>query len=116
MGHRIITKGYGPSLGVTQRAGIITQGYGGIPLFIPAVIDNAIKQVHGRSSIRSEKRIARDLDSIIVWAKLQSVNDKPIAGVSGKVTITKRQRQNRVLAEYIKRQLSKIKINVKRLK
>jgi len=116
IGNRIITKGFGPSRGVTQRAGIITQGYGGIPKFLPVVIDTFIKRAtHGHSG-KTDERLLRDLGVITVWAKLLSANDKTIVNVSGKTSLSKSLKRKKAIAEYVNSYLNNIKIIVKKLK
>lgn len=116
IGNRIITKGFGPSRGVTQRAGIITQGYGGVPEFLPVVIDTFVKRAtYGRSG-KTDERLLKDLGIITVWAKLLSANDKTIINISGKTSSSRSLKRKKAIAEYVSSHLNNIKIIVKKLK
>ena len=68
--NRIITRGMGTSRGVAGRAGLITQGYGGIFKAIKEVAVRAIKT--GQSGA---KRALQELEEIIVYARLIRIND-----------------------------------------
>lgn len=70
--NRLVTRGMGASRGVPGRAGLVTQGMGGIFRFIVKEIPERIIRV-GRSSA---KRAAEGLEEIVVWAKLVSVNEQ----------------------------------------
>lgn len=72
--NRIITRGFGTSRGQAGRAGPVTQGYGGIHQFVISAIQRSNNVKHGQSG---RKRRLRELDTIIVWAKLVEVNGSP---------------------------------------
>lgn len=72
IGNRIITRGMGKSRGIPGRAGMITQGYGG---FFKKIVEAGVRLYKAGQS--GAKRAARELEDIIVWAKLIRVNDSP---------------------------------------
>lgn len=65
--NRIIMRGMGPHI---NR--LITQGYGGPPAFVVAAFQRGI--IVGQSG---RKRRLREMDTIVVWAKLIELNDMP---------------------------------------
>ncbi len=81
--NRIITRGFGPSRGVPGVAGPITQGYGGVPPFVVAAIRRGVKL--GQSGT---KRRLRELDTVIVWARLLEVNGVvPPRKIAGQIAV-----------------------------
>jgi len=58
----------GTSRGLAGRAGLVTQGYGGI-------IEQVLRVI--RLGQSGAKRAMRELEEVIVWAKLISINDNP---------------------------------------
>lgn len=75
--NRIVTRGMGPSRGSAGRAGLVTQGYGGI---IGAIV-GAVSAV-----IRGGSRALRRLPEIIylVRARLVGINDRePVRPLTG---------------------------------
>ena len=61
----------GVSRGVPGRAGLVTQGYGGVFRFIK---EQAVRLI--RIGQSGTKRALQDLQEVIVWAKLIRVNDE----------------------------------------
>jgi hypothetical protein len=113
--NRIVTRGMGSSRGLAGRAGLVTQGYGG-PLH--EVLRRIVRI--GQSGA---KRALRELDEVIVWAKMIRLNDEPPpAKVEGFVRV----RVNRAssyavsLIEHVSTRVRKawedIRISIKRLK
>ena len=74
--NRIITRGMGPSRGKTGNAGLITRGYGGIFSRVVGAVTDAGRRVisTGRSAA---KRVAEQLDEVIISMKLIRVNGEP---------------------------------------
>ena len=116
--NRIITRGMGTSRGAAGRAGMVTQGYGGIP---PAFVTQAFRQINlGQSGY---KRRLQELDEVVVWAKLTEVNGvepkKPVKGWI-KVKVDKDRGFAHVMAEHlgsrVRSVLEVIKVSVQRLK
>lgn len=70
MPNKIITIGMGPSAGNPGRSALITYGYGPPP-FITELIRRAV--VNGGSS-KSSKQRYRELEPVVVWAKLIEIN------------------------------------------
>lgn len=62
----------GTSRGKAGRAGMVTQGYGGIFERVVEGVRHAIRL--GKSGAR---RTLQELEEIIIWAKLIEVNDTP---------------------------------------
>lgn len=81
--NRLVTRGMGTSRGVPGRAGLVTQGMGGIFRFVVQQAERVIR--YGRSSAH---RAVQGLEEIIVWAKLVKVNDeRPPQKVEGFVRV-----------------------------
>lgn len=72
IGNRIITRGMGRSRGIPGRAGMVTQGYGGL---FKKIVEAGVRLYKAGQS--GAKRAARELEEVIVWAKLIRVNDSP---------------------------------------
>lgn len=114
--NRIITKGMGASRGQAGNAGLITQGYAGIKLLLEL----------GRRIIRvgqsGTKRRIRDLQSIIVGARLVRVNEnRPSMTVIGFVENNHPNMSSRVsIVEHLSTRVRKtwetVTIRIKRLK
>lgn len=89
--NRLCTRGLGPS----QL--LVTQGYVGPPAFVIV----AFQRNFGQSGL---KRRQRDLDLVVVWAKLIEVNDKsPAKNVQGfvKVPIERTHKPTSIIMELI---------------
>lgn len=81
--NRIVTRGMGVSRGVPGRAGLVTQGYGGIFRFIK---EQAVRLIRVGQS--GTKRALQDLQEVIVWAKLIRINEeKPSVLVQGTIKV-----------------------------
>lgn len=118
IGNRIITRGMGKSRGSTGLAGMVTQGYGG---FFKKIIDTGIRLYKAGQS--GAKRAARELEDIIVWAKLIRVNDSiPETTIKGFIRVNVSQAKNIAvnLVENMRVRTRKtwdgIKITIKRLR
>ena len=70
--NRIVTRGMGSSRGLAGRGGMVTQGYGGPLRFVLEQIRRVVRV--GQSGA---KRALKELDDVIVWAKLIRINDQP---------------------------------------
>lgn len=107
----IITRGFG------RRQQIVTQGYGGILAEIKAAVTRFITL--GQSGA---KRAIRELEEIIIGAKLLRVNDeKPKQQIQGHVTVkVDLTRRIAVMAEGVSKRVraawEDIKITVKRIR
>jgi len=118
--NRIITRGFGPSRGLPGRAGPITQGYGNPPQFVVSALQRNLSLRLGQSGT---KRRLRELQHVIVWAKLIEVNDMPpkrkIEGFV-KVPVNAEHGTSRVVVEHVasrvRSALSDIKVTIKRLR
>lgn len=116
--NRLITRGMGTTRGVTGRAGMVTQGVGG--RFIEIIKQQAVRLI--RIGQSGTKRALKELEEVVVWAKLIRVNDeKPQVQVQGsmkvKVDLT---RKIAVMAEGVSTRVRKawedIKITMKRIR
>lgn len=120
-GNRIITRGMGPTRGtpgVPMRASMITMGCGG---FFRAVKEQAIRIIRAGQS--GAKQALRDIQEVVVWAKLIRINDeKPTALIQGfiRVKISKASEIATVLVSRarvrVRAAWEDIKITVKRVK
>jgi hypothetical protein len=72
--NRIITRGMGASRGLAGRAGMVTQGYGGFFRAVVKLFEPVLRVRRGRSAPRREEK---ELETIIIRAKLIEVNDSP---------------------------------------
>lgn len=116
--NRIITRGMGTSRGAAGRAGMVTSGFGGL---VAAALEQARRVIrYGRSGA---KRLAEELDEIIIHARLIRVNqEKPDANVQGsiKIAFSTASHYAVVLAERVSTRARKawedVKISVQRLK
>ena len=114
--NRIITRGMGPHI---NR--LICQGYGGPPAFVIAAIGRGI--IVGQSGA---KRRLRDMDQVIVWAKLIEVNRQPPKTkpnnekVQGFVIVPVTKGYGRVIVAHVSSRVKKawedLKVSVKRIK
>jgi hypothetical protein len=118
--NRIITKGMGSSRGIPGNAGIVTQGYGGT--FFESVKAAARRIVKAGQS--GTKRAAREIEKLLVWAKLIEVNDSvpsmKIEGYTSAEIIPAETAKNTVVVEGFKNRIvdlaEKIRVTVKRMK
>ncbi len=108
--NRLCTRG----LGRTQL--LVTQGYVGPPAFVVV----ALQRNFGQSGL---KRRQRDLDLVVVWAKLIEINDKaPSRNVEGFVKVAANRERNfaSVMAEHVssrvRKVLSTLKVFAQRIK
>lgn len=114
--NRIITRGLGASRGASGRAGLITQGYGGIPPVIVQSLSRPFK--HGKSG----KRIIDEIELVTLWAKLIEVNgNEPKRPIKGSISINiKNINVTSIIAERISyginRLVKAIKISIDRVK
>jgi hypothetical protein len=80
--NKIVTRGFGAVRTLPQSSGIVVQGYGPVPpAFVVAALERPLRLRAGQSGT---KRRMRELDEVIVWAKLVTVNEvepkKPVKG------------------------------------
>lgn len=116
--NRIVTRGMGVSRGVPGRAGLITQGYGGIFRFIK---EQAVRFIRAGQS--GTKRALQELQEVIVWAKLIRINEKkPPVLVQGFIKV-KTSNVSQMAVKVVERARVRvrsawedIKITVKRIK
>lgn len=115
--NRIVTRGMGRSRGALGRVGMVTLGHGGIFKALSAAAVRTVKL--GQSGA---KRVLRELEEVIISARLIRVNDvppsEPIQGfVKVRIDLSKRIS---VAAQSISRRARKawedIKITIKRIK
>jgi hypothetical protein len=118
IGNRIITHGMGKSRGIPGRAGMITQGYGGL---FKKIVEAGVRLYKAGQS--GAKRAAKELEDIIVWAKLIRVNDNiPETTIKGFTRVNVSQAKNIAvnLMEGMRVRTRKtwdgIKITIKRLR
>jgi hypothetical protein len=117
--NKIVTRGMGLVRGgVPGRAGLVVQGYGGLPSFVVAALQSTLKL--GQSGY---KRRMAELEEVIIWAKLIEVNDRPPPReVKGwiRVRVKKDQGYASVLAEHVSSRIraawESIKVTVTRVK
>lgn len=116
--NRIITRGMGTSRGKVSRAGLVTQGYGGI---FRAALEEIRRIVRVGQS--GAKRAVRELEEVIVWAKLVRVNDEaPAKNIEGFVRAHIKRTSTHVvsLIEHVSTRVRKVwedvRISIKRLK
>lgn len=108
------------SRGAAGRAGPVTQGYGGPPQIVVLAIREGIRIRVGQSGT---KRRLRELQPIIVWAKLVEVNNvAPQKNIEGSVTvgIDNDRKFVTTMVEHVSSRASKVieglKITIKRLR
>jgi hypothetical protein len=108
----------GKSRGIPGRAGMITQGYGG---FFKKIVEAGVRLYKAGQS--GAKRAAKELEDIIVWAKLMRVNDNiPETTIKGFIRVNVSQAKNIAvnLMEGMRVRTRKtwdgIKITIKRLR
>lgn len=111
--NRIITRGMGPHI---NR--LVTQGYGGPPAFVVAAFQRGI--IVGQSG---HKRRMRELQPVIVWAKLLEYNGRvPPKKIEGFVVVRvdKDKGFAAVMAEHVSSRVRKaiedLKVFVKRIR
>ena len=116
--NRIITRGMGTTRDKSQRAGLVTQGYGGPLAFVLQEIRRIIRV--GQSGT---KRAIQELQEIVVWAKLIRVNnDPPPVKIEGfiRIKVNAISYYAVTLAEHISTRIRKtwedVKISISRLK
>lgn len=115
--NRLITRGMGTSRGAAGRAGMVTQGYGG---FFKKIVEAGVRLV--RLGQSGTKRALRELEEVIIGAKLIRVNDeRPKQNIQGHVTVkVDLSRRIAVMAEGFTRRVraawEDIKITVKRIR
>ena len=116
--NRIITRGMGTSRGRAGRAGMVTQGYGGPMRYVLEQIRQIVRV--GQSGA---KRALRELDEIVVWAKMIRINNHPPPdNIEGFIKIRINRTAGYVvsLAEHVSTRVRKawedIKISIRRLK
>lgn len=116
--NRIVTRGFGSSRGLAGRAGPVTQGYGGPPAFVVAAFKRGL--IFGQSG---HKRRLRELQPVIVWAKLVELNGQaPSRKIEGFVTVRvdKDRGFTFVMAEHVSSRVKKVwedfRVIVKRIK
>jgi hypothetical protein len=119
--NKIVTRGLGVIRTVPQSSGIVVQGYGPKP---PAFVVSALERpLRLRLGQPGTKRRLEELDEVIVWAKLVTVNDvepkKPIKGWI-RVKVRKDSGYAAVMAEHVASRVraawETIKVSVTRLK
>lgn len=117
--NKVITRGFGSPRSVANRCGPIAQGYGGPPTFVT--------ETFRRPSLRlgqsGTKRRLQELDEVIVWAKLVTVNDvEPKRLVKGwiRVRVDRSRGFAAVMAEHlgtrVRSVLETVRVSVTRLK
>lgn len=116
--NRIVTRGFGMSRGPPGRAGPVTQGYGGPPRFVVIAIRRGIRP--GQSGT---KRRLREMQEVIVWARLIELNRRPPPKkVEGfiKVRVDRDSGYAKVMAEHVSSRVRKawesLKVIVKRIR
>lgn len=114
--NRIVTRGMGTSRGRPGRAGLVTQGYGGF-----RIVEEFKRIVRVGQS--GAKRALRELEEIVVWAKLIRINDEPpLVKIEGfiRVRVNSAVRYAIGLTEHLSTRVRKawedIKITIRRLK
>ena len=92
--NRLVTRGMGTSPGPPGRASMVASGMGGI--FVAAA--QAIKRVV-RVGQSGTKRALRELEEVVVWAKMIRVNDEaPGKNVQGFVKVMMRDAKDYTVA------------------
>lgn len=116
--NRLITRGMGRSRGAAGRAGMVTQGMGGIFRFVSEQAQRLIKV--GRSSAQ---RALEGLEEVIVWAKLIRVNDeKPEEKVEGFTRVGVDKKRNiavslmGAISSRVRNIFEDIKVTIKRIR
>lgn len=110
--NKLITRGMGSSRGAIGRAGLVTQGYGGVFRFVLEAMRRGLRI--GRSGRRQEERTAT------VYAKLINVNgEPPERKIAGSITIELKQGNVAAAVRLIGKSagsiLEQIKVSVTRL-
>ena len=116
--NRIVTKGFGRSRGLTGRAGLIAQGYGGFFKKIAEVARDLFD--YGRAGYR---HTVEELGEIFINVRLILINDRPPREkIEGKLHATYRRAAGAAVtmtehvSSKIKRALSDVSIFVKRVR
>jgi hypothetical protein len=121
IGNRLITRGLGTSRGASGRAGLVTQGFGGVPSVIIRTLETVPRRVVKGSSDYGRRQLD-ELNVVVLWAKLIEINSKPPSSIiQGSVRVKIDETSGvAVLVERFVSRISKtwsdIKITVKRLK
>lgn len=113
--NRIITRGLGASRGLPGRAGLITQGYGGIPVVVVQAL------ARRRAAAAGTAEIVKEIQLITIWAKLIEVNNQqPVRKVEGSITVEANDLNVKVMLERVKTAVNKaynaIKVSVQRIR
>lgn len=118
MMNRLVTRGMGTSPGPPGRASMVASGMGGIFVAIAQVVKRVIRV--GQSGT---KRALRELEEVVVWAKMIRVNDEPPPKtIQGFVKATIRDAKDYTVAaakefkSRVKNVLETVKIRVDRIK
>ena len=91
----------GTNRGTAGRAGLITQGFAGIPEFVVIALTPKLQQLDRRRLVGGS-RPKPQIDFVIAWVKLISVNDEQIAAnISGTIKVPISQKLTRVFSEHI---------------
>lgn len=121
--NKIITRGMGALRTVPQSSGLVVQGYGPkVPTFVITALEERSRRL--RLGQSGTKRRLQELDEVIVWAKLVTVNDKgaPPPKVEGwiRVRVRKDSGYASVMAEHVSTRVRKawetMKVTVTRIK
>ena len=119
LSNKIVTRGFGSLRTVPNRAGPVVQGFSPTT---PAAIVAALVQLRPKPGQSGTKRRLQDLDEVIIWAKLVSVNDiKPKQNVEGRIHVqVKDTSRVSVMAEHVgsrvRSAMETIKVFVTRIK
>jgi len=116
--NRIITRGMGSTRGANGRSGLITQGFGG--RLFEKIKEEAFRVVRtGRSAA---ERLAKEVQEVVIWAKLIRINDEkpknPIYGYT-KVKLSTNAVAVKIiegLSARVRKTVDDIKITIKRIR
>lgn len=118
--NKIVTRGFGSPRSVVNNSGPVTLGFG--PLAPAFVTDSLARRRQLRFGQSGTKRRLQELDEVIVWAKLVSVNHKQLdVDIKGFVRVGANKNSGRtvVMAEHVSTRARSIwetiKVTVKRL-
>jgi len=119
--NKVVTRGFGSPRSVVSNSGPVTLGFG--PLAPAFVTDSLERRRQLRLGQSGTKRRLQDLDEVIVWAKLVSVNHKKVdTEVKGfvRVGVNKNSGRTVVIAEHVSTRARSIwetiKVTIQRLK
>lgn len=119
--NRLVTQGFGATNGTPGRAWLVCRGMSGPPSVIIEKITSVVRR-HGGHSTREQ---LRDLQVVMVWAKLVEVNDRrPDVAVSGRARVDEATKQRssraRLMVDLVsvrtKSLIDTIKVTAKRLR